>query len=111
MGNWADDILAGRYQIDNRWAQPFVVLSYCRMLHTLHTGRVGSKPAGARWAQRALASRWTSLIQRAWDERPNPSLKLGQEADLAECRLTLDFIGYALAISSQLGYGRQEEEI
>ncbi len=62
MRDWAGEIFAGRYAIHNRWAQPFVVLSYCRMLHTLATGRVGSKRAGAEWAKRALKGRWAGLI-------------------------------------------------
>lgn len=96
MHGWAGDIFANRYRIDNRWAQPFAVLSYCRMLHTLQIGRVASKTAGAEWAKSALDSRWTGLIQRAWAERPNPSLKVRQQADPGELESTLDFIQYAL---------------
>jgi hypothetical protein len=69
MRERADMIFGGRYRIDNRWAQPFIVLTYCRMLHSLETGRVGSKLAGARWAQSALERRWAGLIQRAWDDQ------------------------------------------
>ena len=96
MHDWAQEILATRYTITNRWAQPFVVLSYCRMLHTLHTGRVESKLAGAEWAKRALNARWTSLIEGAWAERPNPSLKVRQPADAVAVADTLEFIRYAL---------------
>jgi hypothetical protein len=103
MHDWAGDIFAGRYRADNRWAQPFVVLSYCRMLHTLETGRVGSKPAGAQWARRALDSRWAGLIQRAWEERPDPSLKVRQQADPEDYAATLEFIRYALRLTGQEG--------
>jgi predicted nucleotidyltransferase len=58
MHGWAKDIFAGRWEMNNQWAQPFAVLTYCRMLHTLQTGRIESKPAGARWAKSALDSRW-----------------------------------------------------
>jgi hypothetical protein len=101
MRDWAEDIFAQRYQSDNRWAQPFIVLSYCRMLHTLQTGRIGSKPAGARWAASALDRRWTGLIQRAWDERPDPSQKVRQTADPADHAATLAFIRYALTLAGQ----------
>lgn len=101
MRNWADDIVAQRYTIANKWAQPFVVLTYCRMLQTFQTGRIDSKPAGARWAMSALAGRWAPLIQRAWDERPNPSLKIRQPADPHDEQETLAFIRYALALSGQ----------
>lgn len=101
MRNWAQQVLANPDQMDNRWYQPFAVLSYCRMLHTLHTGRVGSKPAGAQWAISALDSRWADLIKRAWEERPNPSLKVRQKAEPIDFTRTLDFIKYALAVSQQ----------
>ena len=101
MHDWAQDILADRWQMNNRWAQPFAVLSYCRMLHTLQTGRIESKLAGAQWAKSALDSRWTGLIQRAWDERPNPSLKVRQNADPHDLKSTLEFIAYALDSTQQ----------
>ncbi|MBI1878044.1 MAG: DUF4111 domain-containing protein [Chloroflexi bacterium] len=106
MRDWAQQIFANPDQMDNRWYQPFAVLSYCRMLHTLQAGRVESKPAGAQWAKRALDSRWAGLIQRAWEERPNPSLKVQQKADPDDFESTLEFIKYAIAASSR--YERNE---
>jgi len=97
MRAWAHQIFAKPEQMNNRWYQPYAVLSYCRMLHTLQTGRVGSKLAGAQWAKGALDPRWADLIQRAWEERPNPSLKVRQPADSAAFTRTLDFIDYALS--------------
>lgn len=101
MRHWADDIFAGLYQIANNWAWPFAVLTYCRMLHTLQTGRIGSKLAGATWAKSALDDRWFELIERAWAERPNPSVKVRQSADPADVANTLAFIHYALAVGGQ----------
>jgi hypothetical protein len=43
----------------------FVVLTLCRLLYTLETGSVASKPAAARWSERMLPSRWSGLIGRA----------------------------------------------
>lgn len=97
MREWASDIFAGRYQITNQWAWPFVVLTYCRMLHTLQTGSVGSKPAGAAWAKSALGDAWSDLIERADAQRPNPPVKVRQPADPADVERTFDFIRYALA--------------
>ena len=101
MREWAEEIFVGHSPIDNRWAQPFAVLSYCRMLHTLQTGRIGSKLAGAQWAKEVLDDRWAGLVERAWDERPNPSLKVRQPADTDDAHATLDFIRYALEASQQ----------
>jgi hypothetical protein len=96
MRTWGDEIVAGRWAMVNRWAQPFAVLSYCRMLHTLDTGTIESKLAGARWAQTNLDERWAGLIARAWAERPDPSTKVRQPADPGDVALTLAFIEYAL---------------
>jgi predicted nucleotidyltransferase len=96
MQDWAEEIFTGGWHMNNRWAQPFAVLSYCRMLHTLQTGRIHSKLAGAKWAQNALDRQWANLIQRAWEARPNPSLKVQQPADANEIESTLAFIRYTL---------------
>ena len=96
MRAWADEIFSGQWKLENKWAQPFAVLSYCRMLHSLHTGRVASKLSVAQWAKSALENRWTGLIQQAWDERPNPSLKVRQAAEPSEVKSTLEFIHFAL---------------
>lgn len=99
MQKWAKDIFAGNWKMNNRWAQPFAVLSYCRMLHTLHTGRITSKLSGATWAKSALDHRWADLIQRAWEERPNPDFKVQQIVNPVEVQSTLEFIRYALELS------------
>lgn len=105
MRAWGAEIVSGSYTIGNQWAQPFVTLTYCRMLQTLDDGRIESKRAGAQWAQRTLDSRWAALIQRAWAARPNPSLKVRQPATPADQQATLDFIQYALTLSEQESAG------
>jgi hypothetical protein len=45
--------------------QAFVTLTLCRLLYTLEVGSVASKPAAARWAQKALGTSWMGLIERA----------------------------------------------
>lgn len=101
MRDWAAEIFAAPERLNNRWSQPFAVLSYCRMLHTLDAGIVTSKPVAAAWARRALDRRWSGLIQRAWKQRPNPSKKARQPADPDDIQSTLRFIRYALDILSQ----------
>src|SRR5207248_2303487 len=44
------EIRCGPAWVKTRWGQAYVVLSFCRMLQTLETGRVESKRAGALWA-------------------------------------------------------------
>ena len=103
MREWGEEVLDGRYRLENRWAQSFAVLLYCRMLHTLHTGTVMSKLAGAQWAKETLDGEWVGLIERAWRERPDPSLKVRQPADSNDVPATLDFIRYALEAGQQQG--------
>ncbi|HEX8218138.1 MAG TPA: aminoglycoside adenylyltransferase domain-containing protein [Chloroflexia bacterium] len=45
--------------------QAFVVLTLCRLLYTLDSGSLASKPAAARWAVHALGPRWATLIERS----------------------------------------------
>jgi hypothetical protein len=46
----------------------YLVLTLCRLLYTLDTGAVASKPVAARWAARTCAARWSELIGRATTE-------------------------------------------
>jgi predicted nucleotidyltransferase len=99
MQEWADEIFSGQWKLNNKWAQPYAVLSYCRMLHSLDTGRIASKLSGAQWAKSTLDNHWVDLIQRAWDERPNPSLKVRQAAEPSEVKSTIEFIHFALGVA------------
>ena len=82
--------------LENGWLQPYAVISFCRLLYTLETGTVISKPGAVRWGQEVLDPRWTGLIKRAWLERPDPSLKWHQKSNPQDARETLEFVKYAL---------------
>ena len=58
--------------LDQRWLPAFFVLLACRMLHSLETGRVTSKPAAAAWAAGHLDRRWGPLIEAALAVRHLP---------------------------------------
>ena len=79
----------------NRWKQPYLVLTLCRILHTLQAGVVGSKRESAEWALDALAPEWTALIQLALDDRPDPSGRYYKPADREVEARTLEFVDYA----------------
>ena len=83
---------------NSRFGQSFVVLTYCRMLHTLHTGTVQSKKAGAQWAKQFVDPKWVKLVDQAWKEREGVrfGVKIGQGADVAVLYETLEFITYAI---------------
>lgn len=66
--------------------QAYGVLTLCRCLYTLATGRIGSKPVAAAWAKEAMPG-WAALIDRAlrWraDLQPDdvtPALAFMREA-------------------------------
>ncbi len=95
MQDWGGEILEDIYLLDNRWAQTFAVLMTCRMLHTLATGEVRSKPEGASWAMGALGVEWIELIEDALRARPNQYEKCHQPSDPERVGRTKAFILYA----------------
>jgi predicted nucleotidyltransferase len=107
INDWGKEILAEPERINNRFYQTFAVLSYCRMLHDLHAGTVGSKRAGAAWAKDNLDLAWSELIDRAWDGRPNPALSVRQPADPADLDRTLAFIKEVMRASNEFAEAMQ----
>lgn len=97
MRDWGEEILEGTYQLDNGWAQSFAVLMYCRMLHSLATGKVDSKTAGAAWAKKNLGERWVDLIDDALSNRINQYQNYYQPSDDNKVQRTKEFIRCALA--------------
>jgi hypothetical protein len=70
-------------------AQSFVVLTLCRMLYSIETGDVASKPAAARWARQSLEPHWLGLIDRALANQHTQGEVASQEVED-----TLAFIHY-----------------
>jgi hypothetical protein len=93
---WGQEILADPDRYNNRFYQTFIVLSYCRMLHDLQAGSVGSKRTGAEWAKATLDPAWAGLIDRAWSGRPNPALSVRTPADPSDFKSTLEFVRYII---------------
>jgi len=91
--------------LNSQFGQSFVVLTYCRILHTLHTGEVRSKQAGAKWAKEYVDPEWRNLINRAWNNREGVrfGIKIGQRADDKLLWRTLEFIKYTISIADAEG--------
>ena len=89
---------------NSRFGQSFTVLTYCRMLHTLHTGTVQSKKAGAQWAKGFVDPQWVKLIDQAWKDREGVrfGVKIGQRVESACLYETLEFIKYAITHSDDI---------
>jgi hypothetical protein len=96
MRKWGQEILANPDFYHNRFYQGFIVLSFCRMLHSLQTGIIQSKRVGAAWAKRNLDPSWFDLIDGAWATRPNPALSVCQAPDPEAFAKTLEFVHYCL---------------
>jgi hypothetical protein len=96
MEEWGREILDDPDRYSNHFYQGFIVLSYCRMLHSLQTGRVESKVAGAAWAKSNLDPSWAVLIDGTWDTRPNPAVSVRQPANPEDFANTLRFIQYCI---------------
>jgi len=99
MHTWAQEIISGEYTIANVWAQAFAVIMYCRMLHTITTGAIHSKPSGVEWAQNTLDEQWHNLIRDAWQKRLNQYKRVADASNPEDVAQTIDFIHYALKLA------------
>jgi predicted nucleotidyltransferase len=87
----------------SRRQQGLLVLSLCRMLHTLECGRVTSKPEAGRWALTALDPEWSPLIRRALDDRPGQWRQVHEQADAEAVERALAFADYAITEATRAG--------
>lgn len=87
---------------NSQFGQPFMVLTSCRMLHTLDTGTVQSKKAGAEWAKTIVGTEWIPLIDQAWHDRIGVrfGIKIGLRAEETILQETLQFMKYVAALMS-----------
>jgi Domain of unknown function (DUF4111)/Polymerase beta, Nucleotidyltransferase len=83
----------------SRWQQPYLVLTFCRILWTLRHGAVTTKREAAEWAAEKLDPEWRDLIERAIRNRSDPwgRTRLPSGAELVD--RTCAFVEYAV------GYG------
>jgi Domain of unknown function (DUF4111) len=66
--------------LHERRTHTYVVMTLCRLLYTLDTGSVASKPVAARWAARGRATRWSKLIGRATTEPRTTAADVPEDA-------------------------------
>ncbi|MHB0876515.1 MAG: aminoglycoside adenylyltransferase domain-containing protein [Anaerolineae bacterium] len=100
---WRDSVHGDPTWLDwvrGRHEQSFVVLTLCRLLYTLDTGGVASKPAAARWVLAALDGRWAPLIEGALADYYDGT---GQASD-AEVQETVALVWYTLERGSECGF-------
>lgn len=97
LNEWWAPMLDDPSRFQSRGYQSYTVLTMCRILYTLESGTIVSKPTAARWAQETLGERWRPLIERALEGRHTPQLPAEPE-DIAA---TMDLIRYTLERSRQ----------
>lgn len=78
-----------------RGNQTYTVLTLCRILYTLDSGAVVSKPVAARWAHQTMGGRWAALIEQARTWRKDPDRQDTPSA--AEVDDTFALLEYTLA--------------
>ena len=77
------------------WKQPYLVLTFCRLLFTLAERRVATKRDAAEWALEALDRRWATLIRQALADRADPWQRVHRPADPGLSARTLEFADWA----------------
>lgn len=98
MDEWWSTMLSDPTPLQYVGYQVYAVLTMCRILYTLATGSIASKPVAARWAQETLAANWSTLIERAlawrkdriWDSE-------NQTTSPADLAATQELIRFTLA--------------
>lgn len=112
MRSFGHSLLDGEVTLDALWLQGFTVLFFCRILQSLATAAIPSKPAAMRWAKAHLDPEWHGLIDRAWEGRARyPRGRGAPEAHAAlspppgEVALTLEFVRYALDMDARIAHG------
>lgn len=87
---WWELQLVDTSRVEQAGYQVYSVLSMCRILYTLQTGTITSKPAAARWGLGALPERFHTLVQDALAWQNGPYVHLAET--LALIRYTLERI-------------------
>jgi hypothetical protein len=97
LAGWGSGLLEHPERIGSRGYQSYIVLSMCRVLFTLQTGQIASKPAALAWARADLEPRWHGLLERAWQGRSQP----GGPPDPLDLTKTLDLLRYTIGRAQQ----------
>jgi hypothetical protein len=102
LNYWGQVILDDPTPYNNWFYQTYIVLNFCRMLHDLNRGYPGTKREGTEWAKSVFNSKWSDLIDRAWEGRPDPAMKVRQPADPEDFTLTLELLKVIMKESKSL---------
>lgn len=82
--------------------QAFWVGLFCRILHTIETGRVTSKKVAMTWAHETLDPEWRGLITRAQSLRKGDDAQAMQPVDPTEAEATQAFAHYCRSYADKM---------
>jgi predicted nucleotidyltransferase len=77
------------------WMQPYLVLTFCRLLFTLANGRVATKREAADWALETLDPQWAPLVRQALADRADPWQRVHSPARPGLAARTLELAAWA----------------
>ena len=100
MQTYGQPYITGEQDFKNRWQQSFMIVLFARMLHTLATGEIHSKPAAVQWVQQTLDERWHSVVQQAHEDRNAPYYLTSYAPDPALSDPARAFIRYTIQKSA-----------
>jgi hypothetical protein len=83
-----------------RWKQTYVVVTLCRLLYTVATGTVATKPEAVEWALAGLSPEWADLVAAVREDRDDRWLRADEPVDPEKVARTLAFADYAEAACS-----------
>jgi len=92
--SWLEPARHDHVALRRRGTQTYMVKTLCRMLYTLDSGAVVSKPVAAAWARTIADGRWSALIERTLTWQKDPARQDTPNDD--EINDTLALIEYTL---------------
>ncbi|MHC4937458.1 MAG: aminoglycoside adenylyltransferase domain-containing protein [Planctomycetota bacterium] len=96
MRTWSRSLVEDPSPMKPLWHPRFTVVSHCRFLHTLESGRITSKRNAVDWALGRLDPAWRPLIEQSMAGRAEVWADPHVPADPDEIAHTVEFVQYAL---------------
>ena len=91
LAGWSRHMLEHPEAYPRRGYQSYIILSHCRILYTLETGKVASKQAAAEWMKARIEPGLAQAIERAWDGRRRPDESATPE-DIRQTQAVIRFV-------------------
>jgi hypothetical protein len=96
VGEYRNWLAADWERLDDRWRQPYIVATLCRMLATIAVADVVSKRAALEWALANVDQEWHPLIEQTLAAQPVPFTEFRKPARPDAVEATRQFLDYAV---------------